>query len=235
MAQEAPAAAITAPPPRERLGLQVNTDTGATLLRPTVPGNYSFNLTAIDAGGSNQTTTIQEWSVEVRERPIFERTATPFTHTPALGSARTLGQGWTYTFLPPPRSDVASTYFANATGNLTYSALGADLGDGAGEDGEGLDGADEPAPSPQPRPTARRERSPSSSPSIPIWDIPLANKRKWPAAVFSAWPAGSCSHAWLPAGPVVACPKFGGGLVADEAALRRVEVYRPAGAPGHVG
>ena len=94
-----------------------------------LPGNYTFNLTAVDAAGSTGTATIREWSVRVRERPVFNRTDARFRYSPALLAERRLGLGWTHTFRPPPLSNVSGTYFANVTGNVTFAVISPDLGD----------------------------------------------------------------------------------------------------------
>lgn len=113
----------TVPPVHDRIGIDVDSRTGGATVTPTVAGTYSFNLTAVDAGGSGASATISEWSINVTERPVFQRLPTPFFYSPRTNDTTIVGINRTYIFRPPTDSDVATTYFANVTGPLQYSLV----------------------------------------------------------------------------------------------------------------
>lgn len=112
------------PSDEDKVGFQVNPGTGAAFVQPTVPGNFTFNLTAADAGpgGSDAVSTIREWSVVVIPRPEFQLChTTEFVYTPKLSETHRLALNWTYSLHPPLNSADPSTLFVNVTGPVTYS------------------------------------------------------------------------------------------------------------------
>lgn len=120
--------------PTEQLGLKVDPESGAVAATPRAPGRYTFNLTAVDAGGTRATATIREWSIDVIHRPVFRRSAESFQYTPMLTDLPVLVRSWTYTAVPPPFSE-SSTYFENVTGPLVFSVVyGSDNAVDLGED-----------------------------------------------------------------------------------------------------
>jgi Leucine-rich repeat (LRR) protein len=125
----------TVPPAARRLGLQIDRTTGAASATPTVPGNYSFNLTAAD--GTGATSTIRQWAVRVEQPPRFQRTAVPFLFNPPIPTTAVLGLRWTYVFWPPIDSTDTSRYFSGARGSVTFSvtsASGQSVSTGIGDD-----------------------------------------------------------------------------------------------------